>query len=132
MAKPDGLVFFQAGGKGALRISARKSSPRMQNVDASGRGYSGFWFALNGLRRKDVDSLLAGAKSAGADPVQAGQEGFLGWLLGLFFPRWILMGIGMESVVSSGAEWSHGNPGLVSVCCSNQQKRFGSRCRRRE
>ena len=83
MAKAEGIVFFQAGGM-ALALFPRAELAKDANVDAAGRGFSGFSLALNVRRREDVDALLAEAKSAGANIVKAGQEAVWGGYAGYF------------------------------------------------
>jgi uncharacterized protein len=82
MAKAEGVVFFQAGGM-ALALFPRHELAEDANISAEGHGFSGISLAYNTRNREEVDSVLAEAKTAGAELLKPSQEAFWGGYSGL-------------------------------------------------
>jgi uncharacterized protein len=83
MAKSEGIVFFQAGGM-ALALFPRQELAKDANVAADGQGFGGMSLAYNTRSRKEVDSVLAEAKTAGAKITKPAEEAFWGGYSGYF------------------------------------------------
>jgi uncharacterized protein len=83
MATSEGIVFFQAGGM-ALALFPRQELAKDANVAADGKGFGGMSLAYNTRSRKEVDSVLAEAKTAGAKITKPAEEAFWGGYSGYF------------------------------------------------
>ena len=70
MARAEGVVFFQAGGK-ALALFPRNELAKDAKIAPEGYGFSGIFLAHNTRNREEVDSVLAEAQAAGGKTPQA-------------------------------------------------------------
>jgi predicted lactoylglutathione lyase len=86
MAKAEGLVFFQTGGR-ALALYPREELAKhasVANVATDGDGFRGITVAYNARNRADVDSVLKEAEAAGAKIFKPAQEAVWGGYSGCF------------------------------------------------
>jgi catechol 2,3-dioxygenase-like lactoylglutathione lyase family enzyme len=80
----DGTVFYQAGGM-VVVLWARDALAGDAGIeDGDAGGFGGLALAQNVRSRADVDTVLAGAASAGAEITQAARETFYGGYAGYF------------------------------------------------
>jgi uncharacterized protein len=110
MAKAEGLVFFQTGGR-ALALYPREELAKhasVANVATGGDGFRGITVAYNARNRANVDSVLKEAEAAGAKNLQACPGSSLGRLFGLLLgSRRISVGGRLESILSDGGKRKH-------------------------
>jgi uncharacterized protein len=87
MKRSEGIVFFQTGGM-AMALYPRNELAKDANIEASpaleNPQFLGITLAYNARTRNEVDSVLAGAKNAGAKILKPAQEAFWGGYSGYF------------------------------------------------
>jgi len=83
MKDTEGIVFFQLGGIG-LALYPRVELAKDATVPSDGGGFRSVTLAYNARTRHEVDSVLAGAQSAGAQLVKPAHEAFWGGYSGYF------------------------------------------------
>ena len=77
-------VFFQAGGMALILWARHKLAGDGGIEDRDAGGFGGLALAHNVRSRAEVDGVLAGAASAGAEITQAARETFYGGYAGYF------------------------------------------------
>jgi uncharacterized protein len=83
MVKAEGVTFFQTGGM-ALALFPRHELAKDANISPDGQGFSGISLAYNTRTRKEVDTVLAAAETAGAKLLKPAQDAFWGGYSGYF------------------------------------------------
>jgi uncharacterized protein len=78
-----GVSFFQCGSM-VVSLFPKSELAKDAGVSPKGEGFGGIAIAYNTRAKEDVDTVLAEAKSAGADIVKPGQEAFWGGYSGYF------------------------------------------------
>jgi uncharacterized protein len=78
-----GVTFFQCGCV-AVSLFPRSELAKDAGISSEGEGFSGFSIAYNTRSKRDVDAVLAEAKSSGAEIVKPAQDASWGGYSGYF------------------------------------------------